>query len=147
MSDSSTKRVFSVCATCSVRCPIEVEVENGAVKHIWGNPYLMGGQHLCPRGAAQKATQKDTERVQSPLIRDGERVSGMKKLVAFAEPYTPQWAEQETGVSAKEIITMAHELADAKPAVISIKDCNLRDRMHYRCAPMGVAGPIHSHQA
>lgn len=291
MSDSTTKRVFSVCATCSVRCPVEVEVENGAVKHIWGNPYLMGGRHLCPRGAAQKATQRDTERVQYPLIRDGERgsgkwrkagwdealdyianklkevidryggesvvlgdrggpftdlhkafikalgspnyfnqhatcsnsvhnahngmagqrrntvtydwkncnytilysrnilesigtkeakdfidalergmkftyvdarwtytaakadrffilrpgteyalnlalinvivreklydaefvnnwVLGMKAMVAFVEPYTPQWAEQETGVSAKEIITMAHELADAKPSVI-----------------------------
>ena len=291
MSDSTTKKVFSVCATCSVRCPIEVEVENGAVKHIWGNPYLMGGRHLCPRGAAQKATQADTERVQHPLIRDGERgsgkwrkaswdealdyvanklkdvtdkyggesvvlgdrggpftdlhkafikalgspnyfnqhatcsssvhnahngmagqrrnsvtydwkncnytvlysrnilesigtkeakdfvdalergmkfiytdarwtytaakadrffvlrpgteyafnlglinvivkeklydakfvndwVLGMKELVAFIEPYTPEWAEKETGVSAKEIITIAHELADAKPSVI-----------------------------
>jgi thiosulfate reductase/polysulfide reductase chain A len=45
-------------------------------------------------------------------------VVGMKELTAFIAPYTPVWAEKETGVSAKEIITIAHELAEAKPAVI-----------------------------
>ena len=32
MSESTTKKVFSVCATCSVRCPIEIEVENAELK-------------------------------------------------------------------------------------------------------------------
>ncbi len=85
MSVSTTKKVFSVCATCSVRCPIEVDVENGAIKHIWGNPHLIGGRHLCPRGIAQKATQADTERVQYPMIRDGERGSGKWKKASWDE--------------------------------------------------------------
>ena len=85
MSDVTGKKVFSVCATCSVRCPVEVDVENGAVKHIWGNPHLMGGRSLCPRGAAQKATQADTERVRYPLIRDGERGSGKWRRASWDE--------------------------------------------------------------
>ena len=76
MSEGVSKSVYSVCAMCTVRCPIEVEVENGAVKHIWGNPHLLGGRFLCPRGAAGKAFQNDSERLHHPLIRDGERGSG-----------------------------------------------------------------------
>ena len=45
-------------------------------------------------------------------------VLGMRELTAFIEPYTPEWAEKETGIPAREIISIAHELADAKPAVI-----------------------------
>ncbi|MBP8646643.1 MAG: molybdopterin-dependent oxidoreductase [Syntrophobacteraceae bacterium] len=78
-------RVYSVCAACSARCPIEVEVENGAIKHIWGNPHLMGGRYLCPRGAAQKVFQTDTERVQYPMIRDGERGSGKWRKASWEE--------------------------------------------------------------
>jgi len=85
MSESTRKKVFNVCATCSVRCPIEVDVENGAVKHIWGNPHLLGGRYLCPRGTAQKATQTDTERVRYPLIRDGERGSGKWRRASWDE--------------------------------------------------------------
>jgi len=85
MADSSTKRVFSICAGCTVRCPIEVEVESGAVKHIWGNPHLLGGRYACARGAAQKATYSDSERVQHPMIRDGERGSGRWRKATWDE--------------------------------------------------------------
>jgi thiosulfate reductase/polysulfide reductase chain A len=85
MADSSIKKVFSICSGCTVRCPIEVEVENGAVRHIWGNPHLLGGRYLCPKGAAQKATYTDTERVQHPMIRDGERGSGKWRKVGWEE--------------------------------------------------------------
>ena len=85
MADLSIKKVFSVCAGCTVRCPIEVEVENGAIRHIWGNPHLLGGRYLCPKGAAQKATYTDTERVQHPMIRDGKRGSGKWRQASWAE--------------------------------------------------------------
>lgn len=85
MPGSTRRSVFSVCATCSVRCPIEVEVENGAIKHIWGNPHLLGGRYLCPRGTAQKATQADAERVRYPMIRDGERGSGKWRKASWDE--------------------------------------------------------------
>ena len=45
-------------------------------------------------------------------------VSGLTELQAFVEPYTPEWAEQETGIPAGEIVALAREAAEAKPAVI-----------------------------
>jgi len=45
-------------------------------------------------------------------------VKGLKELQAFVEPYTPAWAEAETGIPAPEIITLAREAAAAKPAVV-----------------------------
>jgi thiosulfate reductase / polysulfide reductase chain A len=85
MSETTHKTVYSVCCMCTVRCPIEVEVENGAVKHIWGNHHLLGGRYLCPRGAAGKAFENDTERLQHPMIRDGARGSGRWRKASWDE--------------------------------------------------------------
>ncbi len=79
------EKVYSVCSMCTVRCPIMVEVEDGVVKHIWGNPNVLGGMYLCPRGAAGKAFQYDSERPQRPLIRDGERGSGKWREASWDE--------------------------------------------------------------
>ncbi len=85
MTEGLTKRVYSVCTMCTVRCPIEVEVENDAIKHIWGNPHLFGGRYLCPRGAAGKAFENDHERLQHPMIREGERGAGKWRRVSWEE--------------------------------------------------------------
>ena len=77
--------VYSICAMCTVKCPIEVEVEDGAVRHIWGNPHILGGQQLCPRGASGKAFEYDDERPQYPMIRDGGRGSGKWKKATWEE--------------------------------------------------------------
>ena len=45
-------------------------------------------------------------------------VQGFKELQAFVEPYTPEWAEAETGIPAQEIVTLAREAAAARPAVV-----------------------------
>ena len=45
-------------------------------------------------------------------------VSGLAELQAFVEPYTPEWAEQETGIPAGEIVALAREASEVKPAVI-----------------------------
>jgi thiosulfate reductase/polysulfide reductase chain A len=82
-----TRTVYSICAMCTVRCPIMIEVIDGTIKHIWGNPHVLGGQYLCPRGAAGKAFQYDTERPQYPLMRDGERGSGRWKRVSWEEAF------------------------------------------------------------
>jgi thiosulfate reductase/polysulfide reductase chain A len=79
------KNVYSICAMCTVRCPIMIEVEANEIKHIWGNPHMLGGLQLCPRGAAAKAFQYDLERPQYPLIRDGERGSGKWKRATWEE--------------------------------------------------------------
>jgi len=42
--------VFSICGMCTVRCPIQVEVEDGVVKWIEGNPNDPGmAGRLCKR--------------------------------------------------------------------------------------------------
>lgn len=71
---------------CTVRCPIEVETENGAIQFIQGNPH-MGGINgaLCARGAAGKALINDNERIQQPMIRVGERGQGNWKAIGWDE--------------------------------------------------------------
>lgn len=85
MPETNKKTVYSVCCMCTVRCPIEVEVERDQVKKIWGNPHLLGGRYLCPRGAAGKAFENDSERLQHPMIRDGERGSGQWRKASWDE--------------------------------------------------------------
>ena len=78
--------VFSICGMCTVRCPIQVEVENGQVEFISGNPHVpaMKGA-VCPRGAAGTALLNDSERPQTPLIRAGERGEGKWRKVTWDE--------------------------------------------------------------
>jgi len=71
---------------CTVRCPIQVEVVDGKVEYIQGNPKapgIMGS--LCPRGAAGTALTYDEERPQYPMIRTGDRGEGKWKQVSWDE--------------------------------------------------------------
>lgn len=45
-------------------------------------------------------------------------IKDLDALIAFVAPYTPAWAEAETGVPAKSIEKLAKELSQAAPAVI-----------------------------
>jgi len=78
--------VYSLCFMCSVRCPIKVQVRDGQVRWIEGNPLVPGMEgSLCPRGAAGVNMLYDNERLQSPLIRDGERGAGKWRKVGWDE--------------------------------------------------------------
>jgi thiosulfate reductase/polysulfide reductase chain A len=80
------KEVFSLCFMCSVRCPIKVKVKDGQVVWIEGNPHVAGMEgSLCPRGAAGTNLLYDQQRLQSPLIRVGERGSGSFRKVSWDE--------------------------------------------------------------
>jgi thiosulfate reductase/polysulfide reductase chain A len=80
------EKVFSVCGMCTVRCPIQVETENGQVRFIQGNPYIKGVEGaLCGRGAAGKALVEDAERPRAPMIRQGARGEGKWKEVSWDE--------------------------------------------------------------
>jgi thiosulfate reductase/polysulfide reductase chain A len=80
------KDVFSLCFMCSIRCPIKVKVKDGQVTWIEGNPLVAGiDGSLCPRGAAGIALLNDTERVQSPMIRVGERGAGSWRKASWDE--------------------------------------------------------------
>jgi thiosulfate reductase / polysulfide reductase chain A len=45
-------------------------------------------------------------------------ISDIDALHAFAAPYTPQWAETETGIPADAIVSLVQEIAKAAPSVI-----------------------------
>jgi thiosulfate reductase / polysulfide reductase chain A len=78
--------VFSLCFMCSIRCPIRVTVKNGQVSWIEGNDNVEGlGKSLCPRGAAGISLLNDIQRVQTPLIREGERGAGKWRKASWDE--------------------------------------------------------------
>ena len=85
--DSPGRRtVFSLCGMCAVRCPIQVEVEDGRVTWIQGNPNDKGmGTSLCAKGAAGIAFEYDDERPQHPLIRTGPRGGGQWRRATWDE--------------------------------------------------------------
>jgi thiosulfate reductase/polysulfide reductase chain A len=78
--------VYTMCGMCSTRCPIRVEVENGIIKWIEGNPHAPGIEGaLCAKGAAGIALEYDDERPHNPMIRTGPRGSGQWKNVSWDE--------------------------------------------------------------
>ncbi len=82
----AVKEVYSMCGMCAVRCPIKVEVENGAVTWIEGNPHVPGIEGaLCAKGSAGIAFEYDTERPQTPLLRVGPRGSGQWRKASWDE--------------------------------------------------------------
>jgi len=63
-----------------------VEVENGQVAFIQGNPHVPAMKNaVCPRGAAGTALINDNERPQTPLIREGARGEGKWRKVTWDE--------------------------------------------------------------
>ncbi len=80
------RKVFSLCGMCAVRCPIEVEVEDGRPVWLQGNPNDKSmGTSLCAKGAAGLAFEYDDERPQYPLIRAGERGEGKWRRATWEE--------------------------------------------------------------
>ena len=45
-------------------------------------------------------------------------VLGLQELQDFVNPYTPEWAEKETGIPANEIVELAREMSMDKPSVV-----------------------------
>jgi thiosulfate reductase/polysulfide reductase chain A len=78
--------VYSICGMCTVRCPIKVDVEDGVVKWIEGNPNDPGmAGRLCAKGSAGLAMLYDYERPQHPMIREGKRGEGKWKKATWDE--------------------------------------------------------------
>jgi len=82
----ASKKVYSVCGMCTVRCPIEAHVGNGACSFIRGNPHAAGiDGAVCACGSAGLALINDSERPQFPVIRTGERGEGKWRQVSWDE--------------------------------------------------------------
>jgi thiosulfate reductase/polysulfide reductase chain A len=72
---------------CSVRCPIEVTVEDGRVVWLQGNLHDKAiGASLCAKGSAGLALEyDDDQRPQTPLIRTGPRGGGRWRRASWDE--------------------------------------------------------------
>lgn len=80
------RTVYSMCGMCAVRCPIQVDTENGRVVWIQGNPHDKAMEtSLCAKGSAGLALEYDDERPQRPLIRTGPRGSGQWREAEWDE--------------------------------------------------------------
>ncbi len=56
----ANQQVYSICGMCTVRCPIQVEVQHQRVSFIQGNPHAAGLEGaLCARGGAGLALLED----------------------------------------------------------------------------------------
>jgi len=81
------RTVYSMCSMCSVRCPIEVTVEDGRAVWLQGNPHDKAiGASLCAKGSAGLALEyDDDQRPQTPLIRMGPRGGGQWRRASWDE--------------------------------------------------------------
>ena len=79
VNEPGRRTVYSMCGMCAVRCPIQVEVENGRVFWLQGNPHDKGmGTSLCAKGSAGIALEYDDERPQRPA--DSNRPPGQRPV-------------------------------------------------------------------
>ncbi|HAA04605.1 MAG TPA: thiosulfate reductase, partial [Syntrophobacteraceae bacterium] len=82
------KKIYSICGMCTVRCPIQVETNNGTITFLQGNPHAAGiNGAVCARGGAGPALINDIERPQHPLIRMGERGEGKWRRASWDEAF------------------------------------------------------------
>jgi thiosulfate reductase/polysulfide reductase chain A len=79
------EKKFSVCGMCTVRCPIQVDMKDGDIKFIQGNPHSPLKGALCARGAAGPGLINDPDRIRTPLIREGERGQGKWRQSSWDE--------------------------------------------------------------
>jgi formate dehydrogenase major subunit len=81
--------VDSCCPFCQVRCTTKVQVKNGRVVDVYGNPdnFWTGGA-MCPKGKSIVDLTYNPNRVLFPLIREGDtwkQISYKKALEIVAE--------------------------------------------------------------
>ncbi len=79
-----TRYVTSLCEMCVWRCGLRARIENGRLRKLEGNPdHPHARGLLCPRGQAGVMTAYDPDRIHFPLIRAGERGSGLFKRASW----------------------------------------------------------------
>jgi anaerobic selenocysteine-containing dehydrogenase len=81
--------VDSCCQFCQVRCTTKVQVKDGRVVNVYGNPdnYWTGGA-MCPKGKSMVELTYSPYRILSPMVRDGNqwhRISYQQALDMVAQ--------------------------------------------------------------
>lgn len=128
-SDYVDKEVDSCCQFCQVRCTTKVQVKDGRVVNVYGNPdnFWTGGS-MCPKGKSMVELTYSPHRIVHPLLKDGsgwrrisyERAVDMvaQKILKlkddFPEDFThrmalfmPLWESRESEIAALMALRMA----------------------------------------
>ena len=83
---SEEREVFTLCEMCVWRCGVRARVRNGVVVKLEGNPEHPGNRgKLCPRGNAGLQLLYDPDRLKFPMIRAGQRGSGLWRRASWDE--------------------------------------------------------------
>ena len=78
--------VKTLCEMCVWRCGVDAKVRDGVVVKLEGNPdHPANRGKLCPRGNAGIEVLYDPDRLKFPLMRAGERGSGLFRRVSWDE--------------------------------------------------------------
>ncbi len=78
------REVFSLCEQCVWRCGLRAKVFEGKVYKLDGNPnHPHSNGMLCPRGQAGIAALYDPDRLRFPMIRSGDRGSGVWQRISW----------------------------------------------------------------
>jgi len=123
------REVNSCCQFCQVRCTTKVQVKDGRVFNIYGNPdnFWTGGA-MCPKGKSMVELTYSPHRLLYPLLREGadwKRISYRKALDLVAERilkvkekfpdnyahriamFAPLWESRESELAAKMALHLA----------------------------------------
>jgi anaerobic selenocysteine-containing dehydrogenase len=83
---TSTSTHFRTCPLCEATCGLEITVANGEVSRIRGDMadvYSKG--FICPKGSTLDDLDRDPDRINSPMIREGDQWREVSWHEAFAE--------------------------------------------------------------
>ncbi len=83
---SEEKVVRTVCQDCHVACGVLVQVKDGKVVKIEGDPaHPLSEGMMCPKGLAAKQLIYHPERLTYPMKRVGERGEGKWQRISWDE--------------------------------------------------------------
>ena len=87
--EGADREVNSCCQFCQVRCTTKVQVKDGRVVNVYGNPdnFWTGGA-MCPKGKSMVELTYSPHRITHPMIREGEtwkKISYDKAMEIVAE--------------------------------------------------------------
>ena len=113
------REVFTLCEQCVWRCGLRAKVLDGKVYKLDGNPdHPHSNGMLCPRGQAGVATLYDPDRLRFPMVRAGDRGSGLWKRVSWDEALDyavqkMQALKQQSGAESM-VFSSTHNLAQTQ---------------------------------
>jgi len=131
----AVRSVRSVCGVCFWKCGINVEIgEQGEALHISGVPgHPLSQGRLCPRGVGGIGFHEDTDRLQHPQIRAGERGEAVFRDTTWDE------ANSVIGKRLREIIE-----EDGPGAVAFLTHGAAETHFEHLAAAIGTAHHAHS---